>query len=55
MSAINGLSPNLGVLAEIRLPIMTARHGGRAYYHEAKYMPPKELTPIPRRPKTRLV
>jgi hypothetical protein len=39
MSTINGLPPVTGVLARPRPRIMPARHGNRAGYHKAKYMP----------------
>jgi hypothetical protein len=41
MSTINGLPPSRGVVAEIPVRIMPTRHAGRAYYHQAKYMPSK--------------
>jgi hypothetical protein len=43
MSTINGLPPCRGVVAEIHIRIMPTRHGGRAYYHQAKYMPSKHV------------
>jgi hypothetical protein len=39
MSTFNGLPPPKGAVAEPRLGIMPARHVGRAYYDQAKYMP----------------
>ncbi len=48
MSTINGLPPSGGVVAEIPVRIMPGRHGGRAYYHEAKYMPSKLVPRTPR-------
>jgi hypothetical protein len=51
MSTINGLPPSRGVAAEIRVRIMPGRHGGRAYYHLAKYMPPKLVTRTLRGPR----
>jgi len=53
MSTLNGLSPDLGVLAEMRFRIMPARHGGWAYYHKAKYMPAKYLARMSGRLKAR--
>jgi hypothetical protein len=49
MCTINGLLPVSGFIAEIRRRIMTERHGGSAYYHEAKYVPPKELIRMAKR------
>jgi hypothetical protein len=54
MCTINGLPPDSGVIAEICRRIMTARHGGSVYYHEAKYVP-KELVRMAKRPETKLV
>jgi hypothetical protein len=47
MSTINGLPPVSGVVANPRLRIMPARHGNRAGYHKAKYMPRKFPPQLP--------
>jgi hypothetical protein len=53
MCTINGLLPDSGVIAEIRRRIMTATHSGSVYYHEAKYVPLKELIRMAKRPEAK--